>query len=591
MSLLTRFSPPARRIEDYALIGNCGTAALVGRDGSIDWLCLPRFDGAACFAALVGDDDNGRWLLGPAGKVVHSSRRYRDGTLILETDFETAEGAVRVIDLMPIGDATRVVRQVIGLRGTVTMRTELVIRFDYGQRLPWVRKVGDALSATAGPDTLRLVTPVDLRGEGMKTVAEFTVHEGEAVPFVLSWHRSHYAPEPEVDATTAIAITERFWTEWIGRCKYDGPHAADVRRSLVVLKAMTHARTGGMVAAVTTSLPELLGGSRNWDYRYCWLRDASFTTRAFLQAGYLEEARDFSTWVVRVAGGDAHQLQIMYGIAGESRLAESEIEGLAGFGGSLPVRLGNAAHQQLQLDVYGELMVVIHECYAAGLDSKGDEWSVICELLGCLEEIWEKPDSGIWEVRGEARHFTFSKIMAWIAFDRGVRIAEDHGFEAPLERWRAVRAVISAEVWEKGFDEDRNALVQSYGSKELDASVLLAPLLGFCEATDPRMVGTVAAIEKELMYGGFVRRYIPGEGLDGQVGQEGVFLPCTFWLVGNLLRQGRRAEATEMRERLMTTCNDLGLFSEEWDPQAKTMLGNFPQAFTHLAFVINALHF
>jgi GH15 family glucan-1,4-alpha-glucosidase len=590
MSLLAR-SLPARRIEDYALIGNCGTAALVGRDGSIDWLCLPRFDGAACFASLLGDDDNGRWLLCPTGKVVHSSRRYRDGTLILETDYETEEGAVRVVDLMPVEAAMRVVRQVIGLRGTVTMKTELVIRFDYGQRLPWVRKVDSALSATAGPDTLRLVTPVDLRGEGLKTVAEFTVKEGETVPFVLSWHRSHYAPEPEIEADLAIATTERFWTEWIGRCTFHGPHAAEVRRSLIVLKALTHARTGGMVAAVTTSLPELLGGSRNWDYRYCWLRDASFTTRAFLFAGYTQEASDFSSWVVRVAGGDAHQLQIMYGVAGESRLAESEVTGLRGFADSLPVRIGNAAHQQLQLDVYGELMAVIHECYVAGLDSRGDEWSVIRELLGCLEQIWQKPDSGIWEVRGEPRHFVFSKIMAWVAFDRGVRIAEEHGFEAPLERWRAGRDVIAAEVWERGFDTDKNSLVQSYGSKDLDASVLLAPLLGFCDGKDPRMVGTVAAIEKELMTGGFVRRYLPREELDGQVAQEGVFLPCTFWLVGNLNRQGRRAEADAMMSRLMTTANDLGLFSEEWDPQRGTMLGNFPQAFTHLAMIICALHF
>ncbi len=590
MSVLTRSSSPSRRIEDYALIGNCCTAALVGRDGSIDWLCLPRFDGAACFASLLGDDDNGRWLLCPAGKVVHSSRAYRGDTLILETDFETDEGAVRVVDLMPIDPAMRVIRQVIGLRGTVKMKTELVIRFDYGQRLPWVRRVDQALSATAGPDTLRLVTPVDLRGEGMKTVAEFTVHEGETVPFVLSWHRSHYAPEPEVDAKESIATTERFWTEWIDRCKFEGPHRAMVRRSLVVLKALTHARTGGMVAAVTTSLPELLGGSRNWDYRYCWLRDASFTTRAFLAAGYTEEARDFSAWVVRVAGGDAHQLQIMYGIAGESRLEETEVEGLSGFGGSLPVRIGNAAHHQLQLDVYGELMAVIYECYAAGIDSAGDEWGVIRELLGCLEEIWEKPDSGIWEVRGEPQHFVFSKIMAWVAFDRGVRIAEAHSFEAPLERWRAVRDVIAAEVWDKGFDKKKGALVQAYGSTALDASVLLAPLLGFCEATDPRMVSTVEAIQRELVVDGFVRRYLPLEELDGQVAGEGVFLACTFWLVGNLKRQGRADEAAAIMSHLLTTANDVGLFSEEWDPKLGMQLGNFPQAFTHLAMTLSALH-
>ena len=591
MSALTRSSSPARRIADYALIGNCGTAALVGRDGSIDWLCLPRYDGAACFASLLGDDDNGRWLLCPAGKVVHSSRRYREGTLILETDFETDEGAVRVVDLMPIDPATRVIRQVIGLRGEVKMKTELVIRFDYGQRLPWVRKVGDALSATAGPDTLRLLTPVDLRGEGLKTVAEFTVKEGDAVPFVLSWHRSHYAPEPEIEAAAAIATTEAFWTEWIGRCTYHGPYQQMVRRSLIVLKALTHARTGGMVAAVTTSLPELVGGARNWDYRFCWLRDASFTTRAFLLAGYLEEAKGFSEWVVRVAGGDAHQLQIMYGIAGESRLEETEVEGLSGFADSLPVRIGNAAHHQLQLDVYGELMAVIHECYAAGIDSQGDEWGVIRELLGCLEEMWEKPDSGIWEVRGEPRHFTFSKIMAWVAFDRGIKIAEAHAFPAPLERWRAVRDVIEAEVWKKGYDADKNSLVQSYGARELDASVLLAPLLGFCDAKDPRMVGTVAAVEKELMVNGFVRRYRPDEALDGQVASEGMFLPCTFWYLGNLRMQGRREEAAAMLSRLLGTANDVGLFSEEWDPATDTMLGNFPQAFTHLAMIISALHF
>jgi GH15 family glucan-1,4-alpha-glucosidase len=579
----------ALRIEDYALIGDCHTAALVGRDGSIDWLCLPRFDSGACFAALLGSPEHGRWLLAPSGAVRRTHRRYRGDSLILETEFETDEGSVVLIDCMP--PRTRmpdVVRLVVGKRGQVRMQLELTIRFDYGAIVPWVRRLDGGLRATAGPDSLRLRTPVELHGENLTTVAEFTVQEGQRVPFVLSWHLSHHAAPPRVEAEEAIERTEQWWRDWASRCTYQGEWRDAVMRSLVTLKALTYAPSGGIVAAPTTSLPERLGGVRNWDYRYCWVRDATFTLYALMTAGYEDEAREWREWLLRAVAGKASQLQIMYGLAGERRLSEFEADWLPGYEGSRPVRIGNAAYQQFQLDVFGEIMDALHYARRVGLKPEPEAWQVQRALLEHLESKWSEPDEGIWEVRGPRRHFTHSKVMAWVAMDRAVKAVERFGLAGPVDRWRRIAATIHAEVCQRGFDAELGAFVQSYGSKELDASLLMLPLVGFLPATDPRMRGTVEAIEHELVADGFVARYSGRNDADGLPSGEGAFLLCTFWLADNLALLGRHADARRLFERLLDLRNDVGLLSEEYDPDSRRLVSNFPQAFSHVALVNTA---
>ena len=577
------------RIEDYGLIGDLHTAALVSRAGSIDWLCLPRFDSGACFAALLGGPEHGRWLLAPTSDDARVSRRYRPETFILETTFELDEGAVRVIDFMPPRTANPVLARIVeGVRGEVEVATELVIRFDYGSAVPWVTRVDGALVAIAGPNALRIDTPADLRGEEMTTVGEVVVSPGDRVPFVLSWFPSHeHVPEP-VDAEDALGRTESFWTEWSGACEYDGDWAEPVRTSIRVLKALTYEPTGGIVAAPTTSLPEWIGSVRNWDYRYCWLRDATLTIVALIDSGYLDEARAWRSWLFRSAAGDPSDLQIMYGVAGERRLLEFEVEWLPGFEGSAPVRVGNAASEQLQLDVYGEVIDAFYTGRLHGLEASDHAWQLTRHLLAFLENAWRRPDAGIWEVRGPNRHFTHSKVMAWVAFDRAVRTVETWGHDGPVERWRAVRDEIHADVCRNGYDADLCTFVQSYGSKRLDASVLLIPLVGFLPPDDPRVIGTVDAIGRELSRDGLIARYEADEEnveVDGLPPGEGVFLPCSFWYAANLALIGRSDEARELFARLVGLRNDLGLISEEYDPVAERMLGNFPQAFTHLTLV------
>jgi GH15 family glucan-1,4-alpha-glucosidase len=576
-------------IEDYALIGGCHTAALVGRDGSIDWLCFPRFDSGACFAALLGEPRHGRWLIAPAGVVQRTRRRYREGTLILETDFETAEGAVRVTDCMPIADERwSLVRMVEGLRGQVPMRMQLVIRFDYGSIVPWVRRRGDALVATAGPHTLELHAGVTTRGEDMTTVADFVVREGERTPFVLNYHPSYEPARPAVDAHAALVATERDWRTWFERCTYRGGWREAVERSLIVLKALTFAPTGGIIAAPTTSLPEEPGGVRNWDYRFCWLRDATFTLNAFLAAGYRDEAIAWREWLLRAAAGAPGDLQILYSLTGKRRIDEAELAWLPGYQGAAPVRVGNAAWKQFQLDVYGEVVDTLHLARCAGLPPEPHAWRIERALLGFLEVNWQKPDEGIWEIRGAKRHFTHSKVMAWVAFDRAVKAVENFGLDGPIEHWRYVRDTIHAQVCEAGFDAQRNAFVQSYGSTHLDASLLLIPLVGFLPPGDPRVRGTVEAIERDLLADGLVRRYSSASGVDGLPPGEGTFLPCSFWLADNLALMGRQADAEALFERLLSLGNDVGLLPEEYDPLARRMLGNFPQALTHVALVNTA---
>jgi GH15 family glucan-1,4-alpha-glucosidase len=576
-------------IEDYALIGGCHTAALVGRDGSIDWLCFPRFDSGACFAALLGEPRHGRWLIAPAGAVQRTRRRYRDGTLILETDFETAEGAVRVIDSMPLSDERwNLVRIVEGLRGQVAMRMELIIRFDYGSIVPWVRQPDHTLLATAGPDTLELHAGVATHGEDMTTVAEFTVGEGQRIPFVLNYRPSYEAATPAVDPHLALHTTERRWREWFEHCTYRGRWRGAVERSLIVLKALTYAPTGGIVAAPTTSLPEQPGGVRNWDYRFCWLRDATFTLNAFLAAGYRDEAVAWREWLLRAAAGRPADLQILYSLTGERRIDEVQLAWLPGYQGAAPVRVGNAASKQFQLDVYGEVLDTLHLARCAGLPPEPHAWRIEAALLGFLEANWQQPDDGLWEIRGPRRHFTHSKVMAWVAFDRAVKGVEKFGLEGPVEHWRRVRSAIHAQVCEAGFDAQRNTFVQSYGSTDLDASLLLIPLVGFLPAGDARMRGTIAAIEGELMVEGLVRRYSSASGVDGLPPGEGAFLPCSFWLADNLALLGRQDDAEALFERLLALSNDVGLLPEEYDPRARRMLGNFPQALTHVALVNTA---
>lgn len=583
---------PPSRIEDYALIGDCETAALVARSGSIDWLCWPRFDSDACFAALLGDSDNGRWIIAPAEPSARVRRRYRGCTLILETDFETADGAVTLVDFMPLRShvaSSDLIRLVVGRRGRVRLRTELVLRFGYGAHVPWVTRLDDqTLSAIDGPDRVILRTRVPLHGEDLRTVGEFTVAADDVVSFVLAHSPSHIAPPEPIDPCVALAETEAFWTEWSGRYCRKGAWAEPVKRSLMILKALSFEPTGGIVAAPTTSLPERIGGARNWDYRFCWLRDATLTLQALMDAGYFDEARAWRDWLVRAVAGSPAQMQIMYGLAGERRLTEWEAEWLPGYEGSRPVRIGNAAHGQLQLDVFGEVMDTLHQALAGGLRHNAVGWNLQRALLDHLEQIWRSPDSGLWEMRGPPRHHTYSKVMAWVAFDRAVKSAEQFRLDGPVARWRAIRDHIHAEVCAKGFDPQLGAYVQSYGARGLDASLLRLPTLGFLPADDPRVRGTIEAIERRLMRDGFVLRYDTRLADDGLSGDEGVFLACSFWLVDAYALIGRIDDAQRLFERLLGLQNDLGLLAEEYDPAAKRLVGNYPQAFSHVALVNSA---
>jgi GH15 family glucan-1,4-alpha-glucosidase len=580
----------ASPIEDYGLIGDCETAALVCKTGSIDWLCWPRFDSDACFAALLGDTNNGRWLIAPAQGNPRTTRRYRPNTLILETSFVTADGEAVLIDFMPLrGRSSHLVRCVVGKRGSVSMTTELIIRFDYGASVPWVRRTeaGDLL-AISGPDMLVLRSPVELRGEGLTTVGDFTVAAGQTIAFVLTYAASHLpVPEP-IDPQDALRQTQSFWEDWASIHQDTGAYADAVRRSLITLKALTYEPTGGIVAAPTTSLPEQLGGPRNWDYRFCWLRDATLTLLAFMNGGYYDEARSWRDWLLRAAAGSPSQIQIMYGLAGEKRLAEWEVPWLSGYHGSKPVRIGNAAADQLQLDVFGEVMDAVYQARAGGLQYSAEAWGFQRALLSHLEKIWSSPDEGIWEVRGGRQHFTYSKVMAWVAFDRAIKDAEAFGLEAPVDRWRKLRADIHAEVCEKAFNPRVGAFVQAYGSEHLDASALLIPVVGFLPPEDARVQRTVEAIERRLVRNGFVLRYDTAVTEDGLPPGEGAFLACSFWLADAYVLLGREEDARRLFERLLSLRNDLGLLSEEYDPAAKRQLGNFPQAFSHIALVNTA---
>ncbi|MFJ6079205.1 glycoside hydrolase family 15 protein [Pseudarthrobacter sp. NPDC092419] len=578
------------RIEDYAVIGDLQTGALVSTEGSIDWLCLPRFDSPACFSALVDTPDAGRWLIAPEGAGPCTRRQYRDGSLVLETEWETPEGAVRVIDFMPPRDRVAdVVRIVEGVTGTVRMRSELVLRFDYGHIVPWVRRDEFGLHAIAGPDAVYFATPAPLRGENMHTTSEFTVSAGERVPFVLTWAPSHVGRPQTVDAEEVLGTTYAFWRGWASQCAVKGKYQDAVVRSLVTLKALTYGPTGGIVAAVTTSLPEQLGGSRNWDYRFCWLRDAAMTLQALLAAGYTKEAGAWRDWLLRAVAGDPADLQIMYGIHGERRLPEIELPWLRGYEGSGPVRIGNGAVDQLQLDVWGEVLDCLALTRNSLLKHTDEAWDLQVVLMQHLETIWDKPDNGLWEMRGPRRHFTHSKVMAWVAADRMVKGVRESGLPGPVERWEALRDTIHADVMANGFDPVRNTFTQSYGRPELDASLLLIPKVGFLPPDDPRVVGTIDAIQRELTEDGFVLRYRPADSDDGLPGDEGVFLACSFWLVEALLGAGRHEESRELFERLLELRNDVGLLSEEWGVRASRQLGNTPQAFSHFALVTSAL--
>jgi GH15 family glucan-1,4-alpha-glucosidase len=579
----------ALRIEDYALIGDGESAALVGNDGSIDWLCWPRFDSDACFAALLGTPDNGRWLIAPAGPA-KTTRRYREGTLILETRFESEDGAATVIDFMPPRNPDAIlVRLVVGERGRLPMHTQLVLRFGYGAAVPWVSRMEDgALRAIAGPDMIVLRTPVGLRGEGLTTVADFTVSAGDTIPFVMAWGSSHHPLPRTPNPHMALTATEELWRPWAMQCEPAGEWSEVVQRSLITLKALIYAPTGGIVAAPTTSLPEKVGGERNWDYRFCWLRDATLALLALMNAGYFEEAQAWRAWLLRAVAGSPDQMQIMYGVAGERRLSEWTIGWLPGYEGSAPVRIGNAASGQLQIDVYGEVMDALHQARRGGLDGGETAWEVQRALIAHLNQIWERPDQGIWEIRAPARHFTYSKVMAWVALDRAIKGAEAFGLEAPCARWRVIRRQIHEQVCRQGFDHEIGAFVQSYGSKHLDASLLLLPEVGFLPPTDPRIRGTVAAIETRLLVDGFVMRYDTETSADGLPPGEGAFLACSFWLADAYVLLGRYADARRLFDRLMALRNDVGLLAEEYDPVQRRQVGNFPQAFSHVALVNTA---
>jgi len=577
------------KIEDYAFLSDTQTGALVSRDGCVDWLCLPRFDSPACFASLLGEKKNGHWRFFPGEKIEKTQRRYRGETLILETEIETKSGAVRLIDFMPPrGENPDLIRIVEGLRGKVSMQMELIIRFDYGQIVPWVRRRHGGLEGIAGPDGLILWTPIETYGKDLTTVAEFTVAKGDRVPFVLTWFLSHKDPPRKVNAEHALRDTEKYWRDWSSQFQSKGEWRDAVMRSLITLKGLTYAPTGGLVAALTTSLPEEIGGVRNWDYRFCWLRDAALILLALLRSGYREEAKSWRQWLVRAIAGSPEQMQAIYGVRGERRLEEFEIPWLSGYENSKPVRIGNGASNQFQLDVYGEILAALWQADRAGLKLEDAEWALIVHLMKFLESNWQKPDEGMWEVRGGRKHFTYSKMMAWLAFDRAIRLVEECGCAADehCERWKNVRDQVHAEVCERGYNIDKKAFTQFYGSDALDASLLLMPVAGFLPATDERVRNTIEAIERELMQDGFVLRYRPQEeNVDGLPGREGAFLPCSFWMADCLHLIGRKKEARELFERLLNLRNDLGLLSEEYDPREKRQLGNFPQAFSHVALI------
>jgi GH15 family glucan-1,4-alpha-glucosidase len=578
------------KIEDYALIGDCESAALVSRNGSIDWLCWPRFDSEACFAALLGDESHGHWIITPVAENARVTRRYRKNTLILETRFETDEGVVTLIDFMPVRDKrTDLVRIIVCESGEVRMRGQLVVRFGYGSIVPWVSRLPDrTLRMIAGPDMLLFHAPIEMRGKNMRTVSEFTVKAGDKVPIVMTYTPSHFEAPPPVDPWKALEVTEKFWTDWVGKGTITGPHADAVNRSLITLKALTFAPTGGIVAAPTTSLPEQLGGERNWDYRFCWLRDATLTLLALMNSGYYDEARAWRDWLLRAVAGSPNQIQIMYGIAGERRLTEWEVSWLPGYENAKPVRIGNAAHSQVQLDVYGEMMDALHQARRGHLDGVKAGWDVQLAILAHLETIWRKPDEGIWEVRGEREHFTHSKVMAWVAFDRMIKSVQKFELPGPVDRWRAVRKAIHDDVCAKGFDRDLGSFVRAYGSKELDASLLLLGAVGFLPHDDPRIVGTVQAVEKALLVDGFLQRYDTARADDGLPAGEGAFLACSFWLVDAYVMCGKRNKAEKLFEHLLNLRNDLGLLSEEYDPRSRRLIGNFPQAFSHIALIDSA---
>jgi GH15 family glucan-1,4-alpha-glucosidase len=582
----------ALKIEDYAMIGDCKTAALVGRNGSIDWLCWPRFDSAACFAALLGECENGRWLIAPKEESIEVSRRYRSGTLVLETEFHTKSGRATLVDFMIPGDGAHLVRILIGRQGRVDFRNEFVVRFNYGATVPWVNRLDDGgISAIAGPERVVLRTPAELHGEDLKTIGEFAIEVGQSIPFVLSYGPSFQNYPPEVDAFDALERTEAFWREWSDRCPEVGPWTEAVKRSLITLKGLTFAPTGGIVAAPTTSLPELIEGVRNWDYRYCWLRDATFTLLALMYLGYYDEARAWRDWLIRAVAGSPEQVQIVYGVGGERWLPELTVPWLAGYEKSRPVRIGNAAYDQLQLDVLGEVADALFQAgkVGIGLTERGRALRPI--MLEYLARVWRDPDEGIWEVRGGPQHFVHSKVMAWVAFDRAAQGFAAEGSSEAARHWRAVADEIHADVCERGFDPDLDSFVQTFGSKRLDASLLLIPLVGFLPPTDPRVKGTLRAIEEKLLVGReFVLRYEPENPGDGLPAGEGAFLVCSFWLVDNYILQGRYAEARELLDRLLSRCNDVGLLAEEFDPFAGRMLGNFPQAYSHVGLINCALN-
>jgi GH15 family glucan-1,4-alpha-glucosidase len=579
----------AERIEDYALIGDTYTAALVGRTGSIDWLCLPRFDSAACFAALLGDERHGHWRLGPADGGSCTRRRYRGETLILETEWETDTGTVQVIDMMPPRDeAPDIVRIVAGVEGRVAMSSKLRLRFDYGQTVPWVRTEGGTLAATAGPDAVWFRTPVPSQGRNFATYTDFEIRRGQRMPFVLTWQESHLPPPGTVEPETALTETENWWREWMAACTYDGEWREAVVRSLITLKALTYQPTGAIVAATTTSLPEKIGGVRNWDYRYCWLRDATFTLQALLYSGFRDEAKAWRDWLLRTVAGDPARLQILYGLSGERRIAEYEAPWLPGYEGSSPVRIGNAAVGQFQLDVWGEVLDGLYLARQSGLPSADPAWRLQLALVRFLEECWERPDDSLWEIRGPAQHFVHSKVMAWVGLDRAVRTVEQTRLDGPIDRWRRMRDAIHADVCAKGYDPGRGTFTQYYGSKSLDAALLLLPQVGFLPATDERIVGTIRAVQRELSAGGFIQRYETAGGLDGLPPGEGAFLACTFWLADDLALIGEYDQARALFERLLALRNDVGLLAEEYDPILARQVGNAPQAFSHVSLVNTA---